>query len=224
MAPGTTTAALLAALADIYRAEGREAADRTARALMNASGRQELGPNSPCLFDGVIRALAAESPHPAAAAILAAQNRVPWGINPVADKFTAAIEAICAVATLMGPEGPIPESDLRLGLFYQRPDSYYPLHNHDADETYVILAGQVFWTAGEDRRMRGPGDMIHHPSLMPHAFRTGPEGFLALWRWSGDVNTHSYTYLFDPDAWAELFWRGAPRHEFCRIAARCGIV
>jgi len=33
---------------------------------------------------------------------------------------------------------------------------------------------------------------------MPHAFRAGPDGFLALWRWSGDVNTHSYTFLDDP--------------------------
>ncbi|MGB5560546.1 MAG: hypothetical protein WBN04_21345 [Paracoccaceae bacterium] len=40
--------------------------------------------------------------------------------------------------------------------------------------------------------------MIHHPSLMPHAFRTGSEGFLAIWRWSGDINTHSYAFVEDP--------------------------
>jgi mannose-6-phosphate isomerase-like protein (cupin superfamily) len=78
-----------------------------------------------------------------------------------------------------------------------RPESYYPLHLHDADETYAIIAGQALWTAGDDTRMRGAGDMIHHPSLMPHAFRTGPEGFLAIWRWSGDINTHSYAFIED---------------------------
>lgn len=82
----------------------------------------------------------------------------------------------------------------------KKTNSYYSLHNHDADETYVILAGQSLWTAGDDTRMRGTGDMIHHPSLMPHAFRTGPEGMVAFWRWSGDVNTHSYAFLPDPQA------------------------
>ena len=53
-----------------------------------------------------------------------------------------------------------------------QPHSYYPLHLHNADETYVIVAGQALWTAGTDIQIRRVGDMIHHPSLMPHAFRT----------------------------------------------------
>ena len=102
-----------------------------------------------------------------------------------------------SVATLMGPDGPILAPDVRLGLVYMRPESYYPMHLHDADETYVIIAGQAFWIAGDDIRMRGAGDMIHHPSQMPHAFKTGPEGFLAIWRWSGDINTESYAFVED---------------------------
>ncbi|WP_343080554.1 dimethylsulfonioproprionate lyase family protein [Ostreiculturibacter nitratireducens] len=192
--------ALLAALADIYRTEGREAADRTAQALTTTPAPESFLPQPPCELDAMMRALLVTSPHPAAGAILAAQEFIPWGTNPVADRMSEAAAAICAVTTLMSPEGPIPAPDLRLGLFYQRPDSYYALHNHDADETYVILAGEALWTAGDDTRIRRPGDMIHHPSLMPHAFRTGPEGLLALWRWSGDVNTHSYAFLDDPQA------------------------
>ncbi|MDW4549340.1 dimethylsulfonioproprionate lyase family protein [Defluviimonas sp. D31] len=191
--------ALLEALASIYRSEGREAADRTSHTLLTTPAPEAFAPQPPCALDALIRDLLAASDHPAAAAILAAQELIPWGTNPVADRMSDTAAAICAVTTLMGPDGPIPAPDLRLGLFYQRPNSYYALHNHDADETYVILAGQAFWTAGEDRRMRVPGDMIHHPSLMPHAFRTGPEGVLALWRWSGDVNTHSYAFLDDPE-------------------------
>lgn len=190
--------ALLAVLAGIYRTEGREEADRTAHALMTTPSPEAFGPQPPCALDGLMRDLLATSDHPTAAAILAAQDLIPWGTNPVADRMSDAAAAICAVTTLMGPDGPIPAPDLRLGLLYQRPNSYYALHNHDADETYVIVAGSAIWTAGEDTRRRGPGDYIHHPSLMPHAFRTGDEGFLALWRWSGDINTHSYTFL--PDA------------------------
>ena len=132
-----------------------------------------------------------------ARSVLKAQNLLIWGSNPVEGNTEKSIAAMISVATLLGPEGPIPAPDVRLGLFYMRPESYYPLHLHDADETYAIIAGQALWTAGDDIRMRGAGEMIHHPSLMPHAFRTGSEGFLAIWRWSGDINTHSYAFIED---------------------------
>lgn len=191
--------ALLETLAAVYHAEGRDEATRTAHTLLTTPAPEAFAPQSACALDQLMRGLLSNSDHPAAAAILAAQDLIPWGTNPVADRMSDDAAAICAVTTLMGPDGPIPAPDLRLGLFYQRPDSYYALHSHDADETYVILAGCAFWTAGDDRRIRMPGDYIHHPSLMPHAFRTGPEGVLALWRWSGDVNTHSYAFLPDPE-------------------------
>ena len=189
---------LIAALAAVCDTEGRDAASRTAQSLRTTPAPVALAPRPPAPMDAEIRALLAASPHPAAAAVLAAQHRLAWDANPVADRMTAQAAAICAVATLLGPEGPIPAPDLRLGLLWQRPGTYYPLHNHDADETYVILAGQVQWTAGDDTRLRGAGEMIHHPSRMPHAFRTAAEGFVALWRWSGDVNTASYSFLDDP--------------------------
>ncbi|MCV2867414.1 dimethylsulfonioproprionate lyase family protein [Defluviimonas sp. WL0002] len=189
---------LLSALAGVYQSEGRTEAERTARALTTTPAQHAFLPQPPCELDAMMRALLATSDHPAAQAILDAQHLIPWGTNPVADRMSDTAASICAVTTLMGPEGPILTPDLRLGLFYQRPDTYYALHNHDADETYVILAGSALWTAGDDIRVRKAGDYIHHPSLMPHAFRTGSEGILALWRWSGDVNTHSYAFL--PDA------------------------
>lgn len=175
----------------------RDAADATARALVTTQIPQPFSLRAPFPHDAAMRALLAGSAHAAAPAILAVQDRMPWGTNPVEGTGGIAT-SFFSVATLMGPEGPIPAHDLRLGLFWQAPDTYYPLHNHDADETYTILAGSVVWTAGEDTRLRHAGEAIHHPSLMPHAFRAGPDGFLALWRWSGDVNTHSYTFLDDP--------------------------
>lgn len=202
MGAGSRPEAFLGAIHDVYRGEGRPDADVTATALL-ASGKSALNTAQPaCGFDAQIRALLAGSLHPAAAAILAAQARIPWGTNPVADKVGADFGAICAVATLMGPEGPVPNGDFRLGLFFQRPNSYYALHSHAAVETYVILAGQAIWTAGDDVRLRGTGAYIHHPSLLPHAFQTGPEGIVALWRWSGDIDTASYRMLDDPRALA----------------------
>jgi len=193
-------AGLVDAICAVVAAEGRDAAARTARALADGGRRHVAAPQRPTEFDQRIRAILAGSTHPAAGAILAAQDLVGWGVNPVADRMTGQAASICAIATLMGPEGPVRSPCFRLGLFYQGRDSYYPLHNHDADETYVILAGSAIWTAGHDTRLRLAGDSIHHPSRMPHAFRTGGEGFLALWRWSGDINTHSYAFLPDPAA------------------------
>jgi mannose-6-phosphate isomerase-like protein (cupin superfamily) len=187
---------MLSHLAAIYRAEGRKAADQSATALVAAADAFPTQP--PCEVDAEIRALLARSDHSAAAVILAAHRFIPWAGNSIAQPLSPDAAAMSAVAVLMSPDGPIPAPDLRLGLYYQKPDTYYALHNHDADETYVILCGGALWTAGEDIRQRGPGDMIHHPSLMPHAFRTGPDGMIALWRWSGDVNRESYAFLDDP--------------------------
>lgn len=188
---------MLEVIAVEYEAESDPQGPHTAQTLMVTPSPVALDSLPPCAFDADIRALLATSNHPVARAVLAAQTRLPWGSNPVEDLTEDSIAAMITVATLMGPNGPIPAPDVRLGLVYMRPDSYYPLHLHDADETYVIVAGQALWTAGEDVRMRRAGELIHHPSLLPHAFRTGPEGFLAIWRWSGDINTHSYAFIED---------------------------
>ena len=189
---------LLAQIAAIYDAEGREAATATARALVTTQQPGPIDRQPPCAFDAEIRACLESSPLPVAQAVLAAQDMIVWGVNPVAGRMTDHAASIVAVATLMDPDGPIPSPDFRLGLLFMAGDCYYPLHNHDADETYVIIAGAALWTAGDDTRDRSAGELIHHPGLMPHAFRTKPQGMVALWRWSADINAHSYTFLPDP--------------------------
>lgn len=186
---------MLGAIAAVYEAEANPQGPHTAKTLLVTPSPVAFDPVAPCLFDAGMRSVLADSSHPAARSVLAAQNLLPWGSNPVEGNTKESIAALISVLPLMGPEGPIPAPDVRLGLVYMRPDSYYPLHLHDADETYAIIAGKALWTAGDDTQMRGAGSMIHHPSLMPHAFRTGSEGFLAIWRWSGDINTHSYAFI-----------------------------
>ncbi|NRB18755.1 MAG: hypothetical protein HRU33_14640 [Rhodobacteraceae bacterium] len=186
--------AMLVAISEVFEAETNPQGPHTAKTLMVTPSPVTFDPVPQCLLDEAMRRVLAASDHPVAGAILKAQNLLPWGSNPVEGNTKKSIAAMISVASLLGPEGPIPAPDVRLGLIYMRPDSYYPLHLHDADETYAIIAGQALWTAGDDIRMRQAGDMIHHPSVMPHAFRTGAEGFLAIWRWSGDINTHSYRF------------------------------
>jgi hypothetical protein len=169
--------ALIEALAAVYAAEPRPEGPRTAQALATTPAPSQFLPCPPPADDAAMRDLLAGSPHPAAQAVLAARHLLDWSVNPVADRMTDAAAAISAVATLMGPEGPIPAPDLRLGLLWQRAGSYYPLHNHDADETYVILAGEAVWTAGEDTRLRCAGEAIRLPSRRP-----GLPGAVALER------------------------------------------
>ncbi|MFT5615856.1 MAG: mannose-6-phosphate isomerase-like protein (cupin superfamily) [Granulosicoccus sp.] len=188
--------AMLETISGVYETEYDPQGPHTARTLLVTPSHLGFDPMLPCLLDESIHAILAGSNHPVACAALKAHNFLPWGSNPVEGTTEKNIAAMISVATLLGTEGPIPAHDVRLGLVYMQPDSYYPLHLHDADERYAIIAGQAQWTAGDDIRMRG-GELIHHPSLMPHAFRTGSEGFLAIWRWSGDINTHSYAFIED---------------------------
>jgi quercetin dioxygenase-like cupin family protein len=192
--------AMLEAISEVYEGEGNPQGPHTARSLLGAPSHTGFDPMLSCRLDAGILAVLTSSSHPAARAVLKAHNLLPWGSNPVENTTEKSIAAMISVATLLGPDGPIPAHDVRLGLVYMQPNCYYPLHFHDADETYTIIAGQALWTAGDDIRMRGVGEMIHHPSLMPHAFRTGSEGFLAIWRWSGDINTHSYAFVEDQAA------------------------
>lgn len=191
---------MLEAISVVYEAEPDPQGPHTAKTLVVTPPPASFDPVPPSLLDEGIRTVLANSNQAAARSVLRAQNILPWGSNPVEGNTENRIAAMISVASLLGPEGPIPAPDVRLGLVYMQPESYYPLHLHDADETYAIIAGQALWTAGDDIRMREAGDMIHHPSLMPHAFRTGAEGFLAIWRWSGDINTHSYAFIEDQAA------------------------
>jgi len=193
----TAAHALSHALAQLLEQE------RAPESLRTAQVFREMGPRSlapplqthPLVDD--IRRLLATSTDPKLDPIQSGFDLIPWGISPVSDLHPEGVNIYC-VATLLGPEGPIDCPDLRAGLFYQRPGMYYKLHNHLADETYTLLAGSALWTAGDDTRLRHAGECIHHPSLMPHAFKTGPDGLLALWRWSGDVDPASYQLLDDP--------------------------
>lgn len=190
---------LLKALAQLCQSEPRREAAATAEALL--AGKPNLPLQPPCALDAGIRNLAAAPEAlPEVQAILAAQDLIPWGVSPLGHLQTAKIGAVKAVATLMGPGAPIENDRLLFGLYYQSPNSYYPLHDHLADETYMILSGRALWTAGTETRWREAGEAIHHPSRMPHAFRTGDEGVLAIWRWSGDLSFDSYRLLPDPEA------------------------
>ena len=189
---------LLNAIADLTAQEPRAQAQATAQAL-RAAATTDFPAHSPSILSEGILTTAALPGHPAARLIHAAHQWLPWQDSPIASLQPTDLRAIKSVVTLLGPNAPIRSETLLLGLFFQAPDSYYPLHAHNAAETYTLLAGTAHWQAGDRRFPLTPGKAIHHPPNLPHAMRAGPEGFLAIWRWSGDIAFDSYRMLPNPD-------------------------
>jgi mannose-6-phosphate isomerase-like protein (cupin superfamily) len=195
-----TLTALLHAVADLTATEPRPEAQATAAALRAAADAIVLPQPATALAIGIRHTSALSGAHPIARLIREAQPFLPWTDSPAASLQPTALRAIKSIVTLLGPDAPIPSSDLLFGFFYQEPGSYYPLHAHEAAETYTILSGSAHWHAGDRRFTLSAGEAIHHPPNLPHAMRAGPDGFLAMWRWSGDISFDTYRMLPDSES------------------------
>jgi mannose-6-phosphate isomerase-like protein (cupin superfamily) len=60
--------------------------------------------------------------------------------------------------------------DLSCGLYVLAADTEDPQQPHTEDEVYVVLAGHGRFSAGDESRDCGPGDVIFVPALVPHRF------------------------------------------------------
>lgn len=45
-----------------------------------------------------------------------------------------------------------------------------PLHSHDTDESFYVIAGEITFFVGDERHDAGPGDYVFAPMHLPHAF------------------------------------------------------
>ena len=80
---------------------------------------------------------------------------------------------------------------IRVGLLVLGPGRHYPTHAHPAEEVYHPLTAGDWRRGDEDWRQVAPGSAIHHPSMIPHETRAGPETLLALYCWAGDTVTEA---------------------------------
>lgn len=109
-----------------------------------------------------------------------------WRRNPTYGD--AAFLERYAYAELVGPGGDVPFSGAAFGLLALAPHTHYPAHAHPAVESYVVLLGTAEWQAGAAPwATQHPPALVHHPSGVPHAMRTGAEPLLAAWLWTGDL-------------------------------------
>lgn len=191
---------LLLALADLTALESRPKALATAYALRAAADTDFLLQPPSALSPGILRTATLPDAHPVASLIFKAHAWLPWQDSPAASFQPTELRTIKSIVTILGPGAPIRSDTLLFGLFYQAPGTYYPLHAHEAAETYTLLAGTALWQAGDQRFPLNAGEASHHPPNLPHAMRAGPGGFLAMWRWSGNIAFDSYRMLPDNEA------------------------
>jgi hypothetical protein len=93
-----------------------------------------------------------------------------------------------AYAEIIGPSGTFEGDDFLLGLMILGPNLHYRDHFHSAPELYWTLTGPSEWRCGiGDFTSRAADETIWHPSLVPHATRTGTAALLTVWAWTRDV-------------------------------------
>ncbi len=92
-------------------------------------------------------------------------------------------------AEIVGKQGPFLSDRVRSGIGVWGPRITYPIHRHQAEEIYIVLAGSAVFTVGDgSHRECGQDEVVHVPSMTPHGFRTreDPLAVYYIWR-NGDL-------------------------------------
>lgn len=128
--------------------------------------------------------------------VIASAAELAWGQTYAAADFGERFLDRYGWSELIGLRGPIAGDRLACGVLLLGPDLEYPAHSHAAEEIYLPLAGTALWQrGGEGWQPRRPGELIHHPSGMAHAMRTGEQPLLALYLWRGGDLAQKSTIL-----------------------------
>lgn len=113
-------------------------------------------------------------------------DRLHWGQTYAASDFGREFLDGYGWVELFGTRGHFANDVLAGGFLLLGPGISYPDHHHVAEEIYVPLTGGTRWRKGEGGFvLRAADEVIHHPSNVNHAMRTGAEPLLALYLWRG---------------------------------------
>ena len=97
---------------------------------------------------------------------------------------------------LLGPDGLITSNTIRIGVYGLLPNAEYGIRTHPAEEVFVMLAGEAYWKRDDDDyQLQRSGERSFHPSMLPHATKTGDRAFMSVYVWRGDIATANYTYF-----------------------------
>lgn len=129
-----------------------------------------------------------------ASALHSIAAHLPWRYGYAPRDDAPGLEGAMGWAELIGPLAPIVSREVCFGLTLIGPHTHYLPHRHPAVELYRIVIGHPQWTVGSTISLRAPREAILHDSDVVHAMRTADEPLLAIYSWTGDIET--------PSAWA----------------------
>lgn len=113
-------------------------------------------------------------------------DRLHWGQTYAATDFGQDFLDGYGWVEMFGTRGHFANDIVAGGFLLLGPDILYPDHHHVAEEIYIPLTGAASWRKDDgDFILRDAGSVIHHPSNVNHAMRTGPKPLLALYLWRG---------------------------------------
>jgi hypothetical protein len=109
-----------------------------------------------------------------------------WMQSYTADDFGQHFFDNYAHVELIGTMGHFASSEIAAGLVLYGPQIDYPDHWHVAEEIYIPLTDNGWWSRDRETfAKRKSGEFIFHDSNMPHAMKTDDTAMLALWIWRG---------------------------------------
>ena len=184
----TTAASLLRAFRSYLGEMSNRVPPRFTAGIDDCMEERKLTPNPlPCLchLDRILGI--APEPGRALVAMLAHnKDRLNWGQTYTAADFGQAFIDNYGWLEVFGTRGHFVHDAVAAGFLILGPHVHYPDHHHIAEEIYIPLTGGTEWRKGDgDFVPRGAGEVIHHPSNVSHAMRTGDEPLLALYLWRG---------------------------------------
>lgn len=87
---------------------------------------------------------------------------------------------------IFGTDGVFRTDRCRAFIGYWGPGLFYPPHDHEPEEIYLVLSGSCRFEADGDAPAElEPGGVKFHRSKQSHAMTMGDEGMLALCLWRG---------------------------------------
>ena len=104
--------------------------------------------------------------------------------------YSEALLDAMRVTRMVGPNGVLAESDMRVSGFQLAPGAIYSDHTHPHPEVYIFVSGTAECRWGEETFTAEPGTVTHCPPNLTHAMRvTSDEPLVAYiigWAPGGD--------------------------------------
>jgi hypothetical protein len=114
------------------------------------------------------------------------RDRFHWGQTYTKEDFGREFIENYGWMELVGTRGHFVSEEIAAGFLVLGPHLHYPDHHHAAEEIYIPLTGDTAWRKGDGPYAEhAAGSVIHHPSNVNHAMKTGPEPLLAFYLWCG---------------------------------------